>query len=76
MEQGALMPWSQYVFSSMATEVAYDDETQEMTVTWKRGSKTVYEGVPENVARDLANAPSVGQMLNQEIKPFYSFRNI
>lgn len=68
------MSWSQSVFSSVATEVSYDSETQELSVTWKNGRVSIYEGVPESVARDLANAPSAGQALNQEIKPFYSHR--
>jgi hypothetical protein len=60
----------------MASEVAYDDEAKELTVTWKNGRKTAYQNVPEELALQLANAPSVGQMINTEIKPFYSFRNV
>jgi KTSC domain len=67
------MSWSQSVFSSMASEIAYDSDTNELLVTWARsGRVSAYQGVPEDVALRLANAPSVGQMINAEIKPNYS----
>lgn len=67
------MSWSQSVFSSNVSEVAYDSDTGELLVTWaKSGKVSAYQGVPEDVAQKLANAPSVGQMINAEIKPFYS----
>ena len=66
------MPWAKNVFSSMVSAVAYDEETAELMVTWAKSGKTsIYAGVPEGVALDLSNAPSVGQMVNTEIKPYY-----
>lgn len=66
------MSWSKSVFSSMVSEVGYDPEKAELSVTWAKSGKTsVYAGVPEGVALDLSNAPSVGQMVNSEIKPYY-----
>lgn len=66
------MSWTKSVFSSMVTEVGYDEEKAELYVTWKKSGKTsVYAGVPEGVAFDLSNAPSVGQMVITEIKPYY-----
>jgi KTSC domain len=66
------MSWSQSVFSSMASEIAYDSDSNELLVTWaKSGKVSAYQGVPEDVALRLANAPSVGQMINDEIKPNY-----
>ena len=67
--------WSQSVFSTMASEVAYDDESQEMTVVWKNGRSTIYSDVPEDVAQSVANAPSVGQAINSEVKGRFAFRN-
>ena len=56
----------------MASEIAYDSDTNELLVTWsKSGRVSAYQGVPEDVALRLANAPSVGQMINDEIKPNY-----
>jgi hypothetical protein len=67
------MSWSQAVYSSNVSEVAYDSDTNELLVTWvKSGKVSAYQGVPEDVALKLANAPSVGQMINAEIKPYYS----
>ena len=66
--------WSKSVYSSNVSEVAYDEETKELTITWTRGKRSIYSGVPEELAIDLSNAPSVGTMLGQEIKPYYSHR--
>jgi hypothetical protein len=66
------MSWSQSVFSTSVSEVGYDSESGELMVTWaKSGKVSAYQGVPEDVALRLANAPSVGQMINDEIKPNY-----
>ena len=66
------MSWSQFVFSSVVSEVGYDSDSGELLVTWsKSGKVSAYQGVPEDVAQRLANAPSVGQMINDEIKPYY-----
>ena len=67
------MSWSQFVLSSVVSEVGYDSDTGELLVTWsKSGKVSAYQGVPEDVAQRLANAPSVGQMINDEIKPYFS----
>lgn len=68
--------WERPVFSSRAQSVGYDDQAQEMVVTWKNGKKTVYADVPEDVAADLANSPSVGSMINDQITGKYRHRNI
>ncbi len=68
--------WSRPVFSTMVQEIGYDDESQEMIVTWKNGRKSAYSGVPEDVAVELSNAPSVGSMINNEIKNQYPHRYV
>ncbi|MFZ3215649.1 MAG: KTSC domain-containing protein [Candidatus Acidiferrales bacterium] len=71
------MSWSRTVFSSMVSEVGYDDQAQEMIVTWAKGGKTsAYAGVPEELADTCSRAPSVGSFINSEIKPFYSHRYV
>lgn len=66
------MSWSQSVFSSVVSEVGFDSDTGELLITWsKSGKVSAYQGVPEDVALRVANAPSVGTMLNSEIKPYY-----
>ena len=66
--------WSKNVYSSNVQEVSYNDETKELTITWTRGKRSVYSGVPAELADQLVNAPSVGSMLNSEIKPYYAHR--
>ena len=64
--------WSQPVYSSNVQEVGYDEEKQELYITWTRGKRSIYSGVPEELAVQLAHAPSVGTMLNQEIKHYFT----
>lgn len=66
--------WSKDVYSSNVSKVGYDSEKKELIITWVRGKRSIYSGVPEELAVDLANAPSVGSMLNSEIKNQYSHR--
>ena len=68
------MSWDQTVFSSVVASVGYDSDTSELLVTWKNGKTSAYAGVPEGVAQQLANAPSVGTMVNAEIKNVYPHR--
>lgn len=66
--------WSQDVYSSNVARIAYDADKQEMLVTWKSGKTSVYAGVPEPLAQQVANAPSVGEAMNAEIKPYFEHR--
>lgn len=63
--------WSKSVFSEMVSEVAWDEEQQELLVTFKKNGKTAaYKGFDEGTAEQLSRAPSVGSMFLNEIKPF------
>jgi len=70
------MTWERNVFSSMAQSIGYEADTSEMIVTWKNGRRSSYSGVPEDVALSAANAASVGEFLNSEIKPIYAHRYV
>ena len=70
------MSWSRGVFSSNVTEIGYDSETNELLVTWKNGRRSAYAGVPEGLADQVSRAPSVGEMLNSDIKSVYSHRYV
>ena len=70
------MSWSKSVFSSHVDTVGYDSDRNEMTVTWKNGRVSVYAGVDEDTALQVANAPSVGQALHNDIKPNYRHRYV
>ena len=68
------MSWSRTVYSSMVQEIGYDDETQEIRITYNNGQTYVYAGVDEGTALEGSKAPSVGQWVNTEIKGKYEFR--
>lgn len=70
------MSWQQSVFSSMITDIGWDDASEELLVTFKNGRTAAYKGPDEAKAQELANAGSVGQMFNSEIKNFYPFRYV
>jgi hypothetical protein len=64
------------VYSSMAREVGYDPDTKDLIVAWKNGKRSAYSNVPEELAVQLSTAPSVGSMINDEIKPYFQHRYI
>lgn len=64
--------WSKPVFSSNVTEIGYEEQGSRMLVTWTKGRRSAYSGVPEELAMQVANAPSVGSILNTEIKPYFA----
>lgn len=69
------MSWSKSVYSSSATEIGWDSDTNEIIVTWaKSGKRSAYAGADEGLAIELSNAPSVGSMIHQQIKPYYRHR--
>lgn len=64
--------WSKEVLSSRISSIAYEEEGKRLIVTWAKGSRrSVWEGVPEDVAQQLALAPSAGSMINSDIQPYY-----
>lgn len=68
--------WSVAVYSSNVSTIGYDADSEELLVTWNSGKRSAYANVPEALALELSKAPSVGQMLNQQIKPYYSHRYV
>lgn len=66
--------WEKPVFSSNVSQIAWREQGSEMLVTWLKGKTSVYSGVPEELALQVANAPSVGSILNSDIKPYYQHR--
>ena len=66
--------WQKEVYSSNVSSVGYDPETKELSITWMKGKRSIYSGVPEELAEQLVVAPSVGSMLNAEIKNYYPHR--
>ncbi len=72
--------WQKDVFSTMVSMVGWEGEdatSGTLIVKWAKGNKTSeYSGVPEHVAEQLSKAPSVGNMINSEIKGQYSHRYV
>lgn len=62
--------------SGNITGIVYDDETQELTVTFHHGGEYAYHGVPEETAMGFESAPSAGQYLNSFIKGVYGYSHI
>jgi hypothetical protein len=57
--------------SSMIEEYSYDDETQTLTVTFRKGGTYSYSGVQEEVFESMKSADSVGRFFLQNIKGQY-----
>jgi hypothetical protein len=71
------MSWTRDVYSSMVSSVGWDSDTNEILVRWaKSGKVSAYGGFDEAKALELANAPSVGQMVITEIKTGGSHRYV
>lgn len=68
--------WNKPVFSSNASEIGYEEEGNKLIVVWTKGRRSAYSGVPEELALQCANAPSVGSFLNTEIKPYFAHEYI
>lgn len=68
--------WTISVYSSNVDTIGYDADSGEMIVTWHSGKRSAYAGVPEELALQVSKAPSVGRMLNEQIKPSFSHRYV
>lgn len=65
------LKWEKDVYSSNVQSIAYDEDMNAMIVSWLKGKRSAYFGVPEDLAWEAANAPSVGSFLNSRIKNQY-----
>ena len=68
--------WSQDTYSSMVSSISYDSDTSTMIITFNNGRSYSYANVPEDVATDAANAASVGEYVNENIKGRFSYRRL
>ena len=68
--------WTKAVYSTMVSEIGWDQDTKDLLVTWSNGRQSAYADVPEDVAVSLSNAPSVGTMINSDVKPYYAHRYV
>ena len=68
--------WTKDVYSTNVQAISWEEEPPTMIVTWLKGKRSAYADVPEDVAWDVANAPSVGSMINSDIKGKYAHRYV
>ncbi len=61
--------------SSHLQSVSYDEETQELVVSFPKGSY-LYSGVSQSVANGFRDAPSPGGYLDTNIKGVYQYRKL
>ena len=69
-------PEKHYVHSSNVEAIGYNADEMALHVWFLNGSHYLYRGVPEGLFHDLLNAPSVGSMLNLDIKGTYEYERI
>lgn len=67
------MAWRE-VYSSSVDAVDYENGT--LRVMWKNGKISAYAGVPERLAGQVMNAPSIGQALRSDIIGVYGHEYI
>lgn len=59
--------------SSHVNEVEWDDESEDLIVTWDSGDRTKYLNVPRATYRALTQAGSVGAFIARQIKDRFMF---
>ena len=70
------MPEMRSYYSSHVDAAGYDPQTQELRVTWRSGATTVYAGVPQDLAREVLAAPSIGEALHLGVRGRYPHRTV
>lgn len=60
------------VYSSAVNRIGYEDG--ELHVRWQNGKLSIYSGVPEKLADEVMNAPSIGTALRLSVQGTYDHR--
>jgi len=58
----------QDVFSSHINQIGHDPDTGELHVAWDSGKRSIYSGVPADVAQTVMRSWSVGKALTTKVK--------
>lgn len=64
------------VDSSNIAAIGYDEDSQTLQVEFKNGTLYQYFDVPEMIYEGMAQSPSVGQYLNQQVKGIYRYSRV
>lgn len=60
--------------SSWIETVAYAPNKEELSIETTKGSVYTFEGVPKEVANDMAEADSMGKFYHENLKGKYSMK--
>jgi len=69
-------PKPQEVESSMMNEIAYDEATRQLNVTFKGGSSYQYYDVEQPIFDGLEQAESKGKFFIRHVRPWYKFKRV
>ena len=61
------------VLSTYVDKVGYDDETDELHITYNNGKTAVFKDVDAKTANAVMNGPSVGQALHRHVRGKFEF---
>ena len=72
------MPEMRSVFSSHVNQIGYDAEKRELHVSFAKGRRreVVYHDIDERTARDVMEAPSIGEEMWRSIRGRFPHRHI
>lgn len=62
--------------STFVTQIEYDDEIEDLTVTFTDGKAFTYHGVSKSTYRNFTLAPSVGGFFYRHIRDSYDFDEV
>lgn len=68
------LPDMRPVYSSHVRRIGWQDGT--LYVEWDSGKVSAYDGVPEKLAGEIANARSVGSALHSTVKGRFEHRYV
>ena len=66
-------PTMRSVYSSMVNRIGYDEDTGELHVQFNTGRTAIYRDVDQKTAREVMNAPSIGEAVNGSVKGRFGF---
>lgn len=69
-------PKPQEVESSMMDDIAYDEATEQLAVTFKNGSVYHYYDVEQPIFDGLEQAKSKGKFFIRHVRPWYKYKRI
>lgn len=66
----------EFTESKMIRKFNYNEDRQELIITFNTGKSYQYDKVPLSVVMDAISAPSVGQFVNEKIKGHFAYKQV